>query len=169
MKILLIIALFECIACTNSSLSKSPDDSFINYSTSKQSITKNISAGEKILQIGKVMALQTKEILRGSCWDFINVAYNRAGFPQNKRATVFKGTKKNGPYAKASMIQPGDWLYYINHSYNDVPHSGIFVRWVDKKKKIASILSYGGESRNKPGRYRNYDISHVYNIIRPKE
>ena len=74
--------------------------------------------------------------------------------------------KKSGPYVKSSQIEAGDWLYYINHSYNDVEHSGIFVYWVDYKKKIGMILSYGGERRKMPGRYLPYDLTHVYNIIR---
>ncbi len=127
------------------------------------------SAGDKILKTGRYMALTSKEIVRGSCWDYIDAVYNRSGYPRNKRQTILKGKKNSGPYANPNSIQAGDWLYFINHSYNDVPHSGIFVRWVDKEKRVASILSYGGESRKKPGRYRDYDLSHVYNIMRPKD
>ncbi len=115
------------------------------------------------------MALQTKEIIRGGCWDYIHAVYTRSGYPQKKRQYILKSKKDSGPYAKADDIKPGDWLYYINHSYNEVPHSGIFVRWVDKKKRVARILSYGGEKRNEPGRYLDYDISHVYTIIRAKD
>ena len=130
---------------------------------------KNASKGGKdILSTGRKMALIDKVILPGSCWNWINTVYNKSGYPNNKskRKTVHKG-KKSGPYVKSSQIEAGDWLYYINHSYNDVEHSGIFVYWVDYKKKIGMILSYGGESRKKPGRYLPYDLTHVYNIIRP--
>lgn len=123
--------------------------------------------GKDILEKGRKMALVDKVILPGSCWNWINTVYNDAGHPNKngKRKTVFK-SKKSGPYVKSSLIEPGDWLYYINHSYNDVEHSGIFVYWVDYKKKTGMILSYGGESRKQPGRYKPYDLTHVYNIIR---
>lgn len=167
---LLSVALFTCIACA----SDTQTNTYSVKPTSKVSVKHLLStptqqsAGEKILKTGEVMALQTKEIVRGSCWDYIHTVYNRAGYPQSKRQYILKGKKRSGPYAKPDQIQPGDWLYYINHSYNGVEHSGIFVRWIDKKKRIASILSYGGESRKKPGRYRNYDLSNVYTIIRAK-
>ncbi len=123
--------------------------------------------GKDILEEGRKMALIDKVILPGSCWNWINTVYNDAGYPNKngKRKTVHKG-KKSGPYVKSSQIEAGDWLYYINHSYNNVEHSGIFVYWVDYKKKIGMILSYGGESRKQPGRYSTYDLTHVYNIIR---
>lgn len=131
-----------------------------NYST--------LPAGQKILKTGRHMAVVKKEIIRGSCWDYIHAVYNRSGYPQKKRRYVLKGKKNKGPYAKPTQIQPGDWLYYINHSYHGVEHSGIFVRWVDKQKRLGITLSYAGESKKKPGRYRQYDLSNVYTIIRPK-
>ncbi len=153
--LLLTFALFGCFACAAQS------DNSQSVATSE--------AGSKILQTGDYMAMTSKEIIRGGCWNYIDTVYNRAGYPQGKRRYILKGKKNSGPYAKPDMIQKGDWLYYINHSYNDVEHSGIFVKWVNKEKRIASILSYGGESRKKPGRYRNYDLSHVYTIIRAKD
>ncbi len=123
--------------------------------------------GEKILEIGQKM-IDNGEIIKGSCWDFINTAYNRAGYQSSKRETIFSSTKNNGPYADINMIKPGDWLYYINYSYNMIEHSGIFVRWVDKDKKIARILGYAGENKDLPGRYRDFDLKSVYNIIRTK-
>ena len=123
--------------------------------------------GKDILEKGRKMALIDKVILPGSCWNWINTVYNDSGHPNKngKRKTVHKG-KKSGPYVKSSQIEAGDWLYFINHSYNNVGHSGIFIYWVDYKKKSGMILSYGGESRKQPGRYSTYDLTHVYNIIR---
>lgn len=128
----------------------------------------NHAVGQKILDTGRYMAVVSQEIVKGSCWDYINAVYRRAGFSQRQRITVHKGSKSTGPYATPNQIQPGDWLYYINHSYHGVEHSGIFVRWVNRSKRVAEILSYQGEHRNKPGRYRNYDLSNVYTIIRAK-
>ena len=125
--------------------------------------------GRSVLKTGRGMTVDTQRIVRGSCWDYSNEVYNRAGYPNTRknRATVFKGTKKNGPYAKANQIKPGDWLYFINHSYNGVEHSSIFVKWTDYNQRIGLMLSYGGERRNQPARCREYDLSNVYQIIRP--
>jgi hypothetical protein len=125
--------------------------------------------GRAILATGRQM-IEDELILPGGCWDYINEVYNRAGYPnqRSKRQTIFKGTKARGPYADISQIQPGDFLYYINHSYGDIEHSAIFVDWVDYDNKQALMLSYGGENRRQPARYLPYDLSHVYRIIRAK-
>lgn len=125
--------------------------------------------GRKILVAGRQMAVEKEEVVRGSCWDFIHAVYNRAGYPNDRtsRVTVFKGTKEKGPYANTRLIQPGDWLYYVNHSYNGIEHSGIFVKWLDPASRNALVLSYGGEKRNETARYLPFDLSNVYNIIRP--
>jgi hypothetical protein len=113
------------------------------------------------------MALVKREIIQGSCWDYANAVYNRAGYPNRngQRITIFKG-KKSGPYAAIALIEPGDFLYYINHSYYDVEHSAIFIEWIDIQRSTALMLSYGGEHRKAPARYRPYDLSSVYRIIR---
>lgn len=177
----LLVFIFSSFACTGCA---SPSPSTNHVSTLSPTATANSStapkalsqaernaspAGQKILRTGRIMALQKKEIIRGSCWNYINTVYQRSGYSQQKRHYVLKGKKNKGPYAKTNQIKPGDWLYYINHSYHGVEHSGIFVRWADKSKRIGVILSYGGEARKKPGRYRNYDLRHVYTIIRAKE
>ena len=125
--------------------------------------------GRRILATGRNMTLVKQEIVRGSCWDYTNAVYDRSGYPNDhtSRKTVFKGSKDKGPYADAELIQPGDWLYYINHSYNDSDHSAIFIKWLERDKHIALMLSYGGEKRREPARYLPYDLSHVYRIMRP--
>ena len=105
-------------------------------------------------------------VVRGSCWHYLDTVFSRAGFPADRRTTVFH-TSRKGPYAPKEMLRPGDWLYYINHSYGDVEHSGLFVGWVDRAKRRGLILSYAGEHRRRPGRYRIYDLRHVYHITRP--
>lgn len=122
--------------------------------------------GRKILESTRLM-ITNQEIILGSCWDFINAAYDRAGFTSKFRQTVFK-SKQQGPYADISEFQPGDWLYFINHSFGDVEHSSIFVAWTDKEKKIALMISYAGGNQAKPARYKTYDLRSVYNIIRGK-
>lgn len=142
-------------------------------SNSQQSIMlaaeqKATSQGRKILATGRQMTVVDEEIIPGGCWDYANEVYNRAGYPnqRKKRQTIFKGSKENGPYAEVNLIQPGDFLYYINHSYGEIEHSAIFVDWLDYKNKEALMLSYGGENRREPARYLPYDLSHVYRIIR---
>ena len=122
--------------------------------------------GSAVLAQGNRM-VEDGEIIRGACWDYIDTAYKRAGFPEAKRKVVFK-SKKAGPYADASLIQPGDWLYHINHSYKNIEHSGIFVEWEDRSAKQGRTLSYAGEKRREPGRYRVYDLRSVYQITRPR-
>ena len=110
------------------------------------------------------MALDEKVIIKGSCWNWVNECFKRAGYEKDKY--VAYKSKKSGPFVDIDKIRPGDWVYYINHSYNGIEHSGIFVYWIDIKKKTAMILSYGGESRKAPGRYLPYDLSNVYYITR---
>jgi hypothetical protein len=126
---------------------------------------------KKILKTGRNMTLVNKEIVRGSCWDYADTVYQRAGFSRQpqQRQIIFKGSRRNGPYADIGQIKPGDFLYYINHSYGGIEHSAIFIDWEDKNKKMALMLSYGGENRKSPARYRVYNLSHVYHITRPKE
>ncbi|MBL7995875.1 hypothetical protein JNM05_10945, partial [bacterium] len=114
--------------------------------------------GHKVLETGRTMTLKNKEILPGSCWDYANAVYDRAGYSWGKREDVFKSAK-TGPYADVRKIKHGDWLYYVNHSYNNIEHSAIFIEWIDIENKIALMLSYGGESRREPARYIPYDLS----------
>jgi hypothetical protein len=124
--------------------------------------------GKQILQIGRKMALDEKVIIVGGCWDYVDAVFTRAGFPRGQRDVVFKGTLRNGPYANLDALRPGDWIYHINHSYHGIEHSGIFVKWIDKKNAIGLMLSYRGEKSRTPARYKNYDLSNVYRITRAK-
>lgn len=120
----------------------------------------------RVLETSRTM-IDRKIIIRGACWDFIDEAFRRAGFPEERRETVFKSTTQ-GPYAEPHQIKPGDWLYLINHAYNNFEHSGIFVAWTNKKKKEALLISYHGENKNRPARFKTYILKSVYNIIRPR-
>lgn len=124
--------------------------------------------GRKILETARIM-ITNQEVVLGSCWDYINALYNRTGFPSKFRATVFK-SKLVGPYVQVqqNIINQGDWLYFINHSYNNVEHSGVFVAWTNLAKNEALIISYAGGNQAKPARYKIYDLSSVYNIMRPR-
>lgn len=129
-----------------------------------QAESQSSRAARDVLATARAMALNERTIIKGGCWDYLNAVFNRAGVTKN---TILKGAYKGGPYANPEEIQVGDWLYYINHGYNDIEHSGLFVGWVDEASKQALILSYAGESRHEPARYKVYDLSHVYHIMRP--
>ncbi|MDO4223386.1 MAG: NlpC/P60 family protein [Acinetobacter sp.] len=123
---------------------------------------------KKILSQARIMTLTNREIIQGSCWDYIHAVYNRAGVPMAQREVVFKGKYGQKPYAKSEQIQAGDWLYYVNHQYKNVEHSGLFIGWVDRANKQALMLSYAGQGKKATARYKVYDLSSVYHIMRAK-
>jgi len=152
--VLLTITLLLLSACSQ----KTPD-AFIQAKV-EPSAYHVLCVGDRMIKNGI--------LVKGSCWDYIDATFNRAGIPRKHRVTAFK-SKKRGPYAKISQIKSGDWLYFINTSYHNSEHSAIFIDWIDKKRKIACMLSYQGEGKRKPARYKNYKLSRVYNIMRVKK
>jgi len=119
--------------------------------------------GRQILEMARMM-ISNQEIVIGSCWDYMNAVYKKA---EMLKTTVFS-SRYAGPYLQDfDMIQTGDWLYFVNHTYYDGEHSGIFVAWLDQEKKEALMINYVGENRIKPGTYKKYVIDEVYNIMRP--
>ena len=122
--------------------------------------------GKKVLETGRDMALVSKVILPGSCWDYIDAVFTRAGFPERRRKVVAKGPKA-GPYLDTGVIRPGDWLYFRNHSFGNSEHSAVFVEWVNAPSRVALMLSYPGQGRQEPARYRPYELTSVYSVTRP--
>lgn len=120
--------------------------------------------GRMVLETSRSM-IRNQDIVLGSCWDYIDAVFSKAGYPSNKRRTIFK-SKLPGPYVQIELIEEGDWLYFINHSYGDVEHSGIFVAWTDENQKEALMISYAGGNQAKPARYKKYILTSVYNIMR---
>jgi len=110
------------------------------------------------------MAYSRPKVVRGSCWDYINAIYIRAGFGGNKR-NIFRGHKR-GPYAPIYMIESGDWIYHINHEYHGTEHSGIFIDWMDLERRQALMLSYKGGRSREPARYKIYTLNSVFSIKR---
>jgi len=129
-----------------------------------QAESKSSTAAREVISTARTMALNERAIIQGGCWDYLDAVFKRAGVT---RDTVHKGIYRQGPYANSNEIQAGDWLYYINHGYNGVEHSGLFVGWVDESARQALMLSYAGENRREPARYKVYDLSNVYQIMRP--
>jgi hypothetical protein len=107
-------------------------------------------------------------VVKGGCWDWVNRAYNDAGYPAKKRQTVFQ-SKPEGPYVNPALIRPGDWISFCNLTYGEIGHSALFVDWIDFDRRSAMTLEYAGENREIPGRYREYDIFKCYLVTRPVE
>lgn len=169
--ITILLILLIIISC--SSISKDPNkfpklekaensEEILNRAENNSSI-----AGRKILEASRSM-IKNQEIVVGGCWDYINTVYDRAGYSDNQRTTIFK-SKLQGPYIKVDRIEPGDWLYFVNHSYNETEHSAIFVAWTDEEKKIALMVSYVGGDQKKPALYKKYTLNNIYNVIRAQD
>jgi hypothetical protein len=123
--------------------------------------------GRRVLETGREMALIERAVVRGSCWDYANAVFNRAGYPYRGYREVVANVKKGEPLSiDFNSIQPGDFLSYVNHSFNNIPHSAIFVDWLDYDNKIALMLSYAGQKRHEPARYKAYDLSDVFYVAR---
>lgn len=111
--------------------------------------------------------IKAKTIIKGSCYDWINMIYKEAGYKGKKRQRIFRG-KQTGPYANALLLLPGDWIMFKNLTYGEIEHSGIFLGWIDYKKRSAIVIGYVGQKRTMPGRFREYDITRLFCIIRGK-
>lgn len=122
---------------------------------------------QKVLILARQM-VESGEIIQGGCWNYLDTAWTRAGIDRKRRQVVFKGDINNPPYANLDDLQAGDWLYHVNYSYNNIEHSGMFIGWLDKDNAIGITLSYAGEHRGEPARYKSYDLSGVYQITRAK-
>ena len=121
----------------------------------------------KILETSRSM-VASQEVLVGGCWDYINEVYIRSGIREKERMTILK-SNKDGPYTTIDQIKPGDWLYFVNHSYKENEHSALFVAWSDQSKKMAITVSYQGEKKKVPATYKQFVLDKVYNIVRAKE
>lgn len=130
----------------------------------KKAENNSSEAGRKILETSREM-ISNKEVIVGGCWNYINTVYDRVGFSSKDRSTIYK-SKLKGPYVDADVIQPGDWLYFVNHTYGNIEHSAIFVAWINEKKKEALMISYVGEKHKKPATYKTYVLDNIYNVIR---
>lgn len=119
-----------------------------------------------VLYAGRKWVYEERSVIRGSCWDFVNEIYRRTGHGSSNRTMVFRSSER-GPYAEPDLIRPGDWIYHRNYSYRNIPHSAIFIGWVDRDRRIAYTLSYAGDGRRSVARYLKYDLRKVYQIVRP--
>lgn len=163
-----LVILTNIISCASVSKDRKASDKNYNIEDIlNQAEANTTDSGRRILETSRSM-ISDQEIIVGGCWNYINKVYDRAGYSSKQRLTVFK-SKFKGPYVKADRLVPGDWLYFVNHSYSGSEHSAIFVDWTDEEKKMALMVSYEGENRKKPAMYKEYNLSNIYNIIRAND
>ena len=122
------------------------------------------TGGRRVLATMRTM-IDDSVAIRGTCYTWLSAVYRNATGP---RVTVFSGDRR-GRYANVDQLQPGDWIHFINHSFNNVTHSAVFIAWVDRAASVALTASHPGQQRNEPGRYRTYDLTSVYRIDRMRE
>ena len=113
--------------------------------------------------------MASNEMIQGSCYRFLSEVYDRAGHRSWRRRRVVYRQGRTGPYANLDLIRPGDWLYIVNDPGRTPvgTHSVMFVRWEDKARGWASVISHPGWGAPSAGRERTYDVSQTYRIIRP--
>ena len=69
-----------------------------------------------------------------------------------------------------ALNRPGDWLYIVNDPHRTPvgTHSVMFVRWEDRARGYARVISHPGWFAGPhTGREGTYDVSRTYRIIRP--
>jgi hypothetical protein len=115
----------------------------------------------RILDTTRAM-LHDQTVVRGSCYSWTNAVYRRAG---GRKQVAFHRNGRD-PFADATLLRPGDWVFFINHSYGDVTHSAIFVAWINENTREALMVSYAGGNRNSPGRFGEYTLTNVYQLVR---
>jgi hypothetical protein len=123
--------------------------------------------GRAVLAAARQMIAEDK-VVKGACWDYANAVYARAGFGSWKKQSIPFKSRTKGPYADPRLVRAGDWLYIINHPATLATHSVIFVHWVDAARREALVVTYVGGGREDPGYYRQYDVSRIFQITRPK-
>ena len=121
--------------------------------------------GRKVLALGQKIAFIDREVIVGHCYKFVDEVYNRSGYTNDRRKVVFSGDPR-GPYADPKLVRPGDWIMHVNLEFNNVGHSCIFVRWLDRKNHVGCMLDYAGMMRREPATYRAHQLTKIFTILR---
>lgn len=106
--------------------------------------------------------LRDEVVVRGSCNRWVQEVFRRAG---GRSRTVYAAGRRT-EFTDLARLQPGDWVHFINHAYEGVTHSAVFIGWTDASQRTAMTASYPGQNRDAPGRFNDYDFSNVYRIVR---
>lgn len=122
------------------------------------------AGARRVLSTARTL-IDDEVVIRGTCYTWLSAVYRQAG---GRFGTAFSGDRR-GRYATPDQLQPGDWIHFINHSYGNVTHSAIFIAWTDRDARTALTVSYPGERREVPGRYREYELTSVYRIDRMRD
>ncbi len=115
----------------------------------------------RVLEVMRQM-LDEGVVVRGSCNRWVEEVFRRAG----GRARTVYSASRSASFTDTTRLRPGDWVHFINHSYGGGTHSAVFVGWTDEAHRTAMTASYPGENRDAPGRFRDYDLSNLYRIVR---
>lgn len=164
---MIAVLLTSLISCASAERSAGTNNTFDTEEVLDWAEANATPGGRRVLETSRGM-IANQDIIVGGCWNYINGVYDRAGLPSKQRETVFK-SKFQGPYAKSDIIQAGDWLYFVNHSFSESEHSAIFVSWIDEDKKEALMVNYVGGNKKKPGTYKRFILDEVYNVFRAKD
>jgi hypothetical protein len=101
-------------------------------------------------------------VVRGSCYTWLRAVYARA---TGAHRVVYVG-RPRPRFTRFELLRPGDWVFFINHSYGNNTHSAMFVGWVDPRAHVALMASYVGGNRTAPGRFSTYSLTNVYQVVR---
>jgi hypothetical protein len=140
-----------------------PSSSWDPYSALLSAETRATAGGRRVLETTRTM-LDDGTVVRGSCFDWVDAVYHRAGGHWHD---AFHGHgPSRGPYADASVLQPGDWVFFVNHEFGDDTHSAVFVAWADERAQTAVVASYAGGHRDEGGRFGTYTLTSVFRVVR---
>jgi hypothetical protein len=127
----------------------------------REAIPRAAPGAQRVLEVMRTM-LDEGVVVRGSCNRWVEEVFRRAG---GRRRTVYSAGRR-APFTDTALLRPGDWVQFINHSFGGVTHSAVFVGWTDATARIAMTVSHPGQNRAVPGRFRDYDLSNVYRVVR---
>ena len=116
---------------------------------------------QRVLEVMRTM-LDEGVVVRGSCNRWVEEVFRRAG---GRARTVYSAGRR-APFTDTALLRPGDWVQFINHSFGGVTHSAVFVGWTDASARIGMTASHPGQNRAVPGRFRDYDLSNIYRVVR---
>lgn len=127
----------------------------------RAAIPRAAPGAQRVLEVMRTM-LDEGVVVRGSCNRWVEEVFRRAG---GRRRTVYAAGRR-APFTDTALLRPGDWVQFINHSYGGVTHSAVFVGWTDASARIGMTASHPGQDRAVPGRFRDYDLSNIYRVVR---
>lgn len=127
----------------------------------RETIPRAAPGARRVLEVMRTM-LDEGVVVRGSCNRWVEEIFRRAG---GRARTVYTAGRR-ASFTNTTLLRPGDWVQFINHSFGGVTHSAVFVGWTDASARIGMTASHPGQNRAVPGRFRDYDLSNIYRVVR---